>query len=609
MADKGGLTFLSKARILAQEIYDDSIAYLGTVYKSAGFVFRSSSPFGQILKVQSEISELIMFYLEDSVVEQNIETATNLVSIYGLAAFTGHNPTRQIAARGEIQFKFKPGKEGDFPGPYILLNNNTKLTCNNNNQTYTVTFNSDSIRVNKGDVDFINASIIQGEFESQTVIGTGLSMQSFNINVNDADQNEVRVFVNGVLWRKYDSLYDMPNGDTEGVIVRTGIGGGIDLFFGNGRFGKVPVLGAEIKVEYLKTVGRYGVLDTEAADVTFEWSDDGFDVLGEEVDLNEFLTVETVKSPKFGSDSEDPNFTKLIAPRASKSFVLGHPDNYEYFLSRYTTLSYINAYHTVDDEYLDDDNIIYLFLLPDIERKMTSDVDYFNMDVDDMVLTAEDQAALKTVINESGQQAANTEISFVDPVIKNYAITVVLRYYDTFEGNEDIIRDEIRSLLSEYFTNVKRRDRLPKSDLVAIIENVEGVDSVNVYFTSQENEEAIRNGYYVTELYKVVPTIPFLRSDEGPKKRFVFFKKEKIEKKVNLTEGENPNLGLDEFGDIKIGNNELPVIRGGWYDREGTYIEDVPTDGKPSSLSIYFKEMIRETPNVRAQNEKRKKLT
>ena len=46
----------------------------------------------------------------------------------------------------------------------------------------------------------------------------------------------------------------------------------------------------------------------------------------------------------------------------SNSFVLANPNNYIYYLSKYDFWSFIDAYNTKNDEYLDDDNIIYLFL-------------------------------------------------------------------------------------------------------------------------------------------------------------------------------------------------------------------------------------------------------
>ena len=240
-------------------------------------------------------------------------------------------------------------------------------------------FTGDYIRVEKDNVDFTYAEIVQGIFESQRVIGTGNSMQSFNINTPGlTDNNNVKVYVNSELWQVYDSLYDMAVG-TKGVIVRTGLAGGIDIFFGNGFFGQAPTLGSFIDVQYLVTAGSGGNISSSSEPVTFKFEDVGRDVNGEEVDLNDFLLIETSKNPTLGSDEESPDFTKLIAPLASKSFVLANPENYEHYLSRFNYFSYIDAFNETGDDYLDDDNIIYLYLIPDIQRKITTDSDYFTV--------------------------------------------------------------------------------------------------------------------------------------------------------------------------------------------------------------------------------------
>jgi hypothetical protein len=593
---KDNLKFLSKTRVLGEQIYDDAIIYLTNAYQSSKKIFTISSPFGQILKVMSNIGELIMYYITDATTENNIITANNLESIYGLAALTGHNPTRPISAIGEVRMKFKPGKQASFPGPYILVPNRLILRCQSNGIKYTMKFTGDYIRVEKNNVDFTYAGIVQGIFESQRVIGTGNALQSFNINTPGlVDNNNVRVYVNSELWQNYESLYDMGIG-TKGVIIKTGLAGGIDIFFGNGFFGQAPLLGSFIDVEYLVTAGSGGNISSNSEPVTFKFEDTGRNVNGEEVDLNEFLLIETSKNPTLGSDEEDPSFTKLIAPLASKSFVLANPENYEYFLSRFNYFSYIDAFNETGDDYLDDDNIIYLYLIPDIKKKVTTDSDYFTVDLEEFTLSADEKNMLVASINESGRQMTSTELQFVDPEIKRYAVNIVLR---TIEGYDiGVIRNEIRTKLNDYFLNVKRRDKIPKSDLIAIIEAIKGVDSVSVFFVSEENETAIRNGFYTKKTYKVSPTTPFLQEGEGNKKRYIFFNKELIETKINIAPGEDPNLGLDEFGDITIGLRDLAVIRGGWKDRDGVYYEPTPVEGKASSLSIYFNGTVPDSINI-----------
>lgn len=600
-------TFLSKIRITAEEIYQDAVSYLSDQYRRAQSTFTSSSPYGQILKVLSNLFEQNYFYLEDAQVENNPMTATNVESIYGNAVQAGHNPTRAISAIGEIRFKFKPGKESSFSGPYIIINDGTQLKCLNNGLTYTLKLSSDNIKINKNTVDFTNVVIIQGKYATQTVIGTGTKSQSYNINIkNQADHNNVKVFVNGVLWKNMESIYDMVGNNKRSVVVKTGISGGIDIFFGNGYFGEVPQAGALIEVQYIETDGSLGIVDTNPSQVGFQWIDTGVNVSGEDIDLNEFLITDTTIAPNLGADAEDPEFTKVIAPLASKSFALVGPPNYEYFLSRYNTFSYIDAYNTVNDDYLDDDNVTYLFILPDIARKMGGETDYFNLPISEFTLDKVEKNAILRAIKESGQQATSSEVQFVDPEIKKYAINVVLRYFDGYD--KDFIFDDIRSKLNDYFLNVKRRDKIPKSDIISLVEGIEGVDSVNVFFVSQENEEAIKKGYYIRKTYKIQPTTPFLQEGEGTKKRFIFFNKVLIQTRIRVKPGEDPNLGLDEFGDITLTHDQLPIIRGGWYDRNGTFYQEYPSKNQPSGLSVYFKEKIDNNLNTRVQTQNRKNL-
>jgi hypothetical protein len=286
----------------------------------------------------------------------------------------------------------------------------------------------------------------------------------------------------------------------------------------------------------------------------------------------------------------------MIAPLASKSFTLVHPENYKYFLSKYSYFSYIDAYNTVNDEYLDDDNLIYLFLVPDIKKKLTSNKDYFNLDETEFKLSEREKNFVYTVLNESGNEGMSSNVEIVDPNIKKYSINVILRYFEGFEKTQ--IATDIRSRLNDYFLSMKRTDKIPKSDLIRIIEEIEGIDSVNIFFLSEENETAIRNGYYIKKTTKITPTIPFLKSNEGGKKRFVFFDKQVIETKVNIPSGTDPNLGLDDFGDIELTRSDLVLIRGGWEDRKGTLIEDDVKIGKQAGLSIYFKDKIELLENM-----------
>lgn len=568
------MSFFSKTRIKATELFNDAFEYLQRTYDQSVEVFTPASPFGQILTVLANLGELIMFYIEAVATELNIARARNVESIYGLSRLTGHDPTRGVSARGIIGLRLNTTAISQISGSYVQIQNLTKLQISQNNLQYFLRFDSDFIKLEKSNPEFVNVELIQGELESQSFTGTGTDLQSYNITTKDAtDQNFIRVTVDGFQYEIVDSLYDM-DFEKKAVMVKTGINGGLSVFFGNKQFGYPPPLGSIIQVEYLKTRGSLGNLNGKTLDIKF--IDSGTDVFGNEVDLNEYLALNITRLPNFGSDSEDPDFTRLIAPYSSRSFVLANPNNYIYYLRKYNYFSFIDAYNTKDDMYINDDNIIYLFLIPDIQKKLTTDKDYFDVAEEEFTLTPDEKQQVLDILNESGRQVVTAEVRINDPIIKRYILNIVVRYFDNVD--KDIIRNNVRSALNQYFLNVNRRDRIPRSDLISIIEGVEGIDSVNVFYISEDNENAIRQGYYEVPVYGTDPA-----TDQ----------KTLIEmKQIVLAEGEDPQLGLDEFGDIIIGSDELAIIRGGWYDRNNNFYEDVPNPNAMSSLNIFFKEAI-----------------
>jgi len=568
------MSFFSKTRIKATELFFDAFQYLQRQYDQAGEVFTPASPFGQILTVVANLGELILFYIEAVATELNISRARNIESIYGLSRLTGHDPSRGISSQGVIGLRLNTSAATLVEGDYVQILNYAPCEIGQNSLMYFIKFDSDYIRLEKTTRQFVNVELIQGELEDQTFTGTGTALQSYNLTTKEpTDQYMVDVHVDGKLWKKVDSLYDMNNGE-EAVMVKTSVNGGLTIFFGNNQFGQPPALGSIIKVTYVKTRGSAGNIGGKNLDIKFV--EPGTDPTGEDVDLNEVLSLNIVRNPMFGSDSEDPQFTRLIAPYQSNSFVLANPNNYIYYLSKYDFFSFIDAYNTKDDQYLDDDNIIYLFLIPNIAKKITSDKDYFSVPVEEFSMTAGEKEMVYEILNESGRQVVTAEVRINDPVIKRYALNIVLRYVEGFDKDE--IHASIREQLSEYFIYINRRDRIPRSDIISIIENVNGVDSVNVFFVSEENEKAISEGFYEVPVYGTDP---------------VTDQKVLIEsKKVKLKVDEDPQLGLDEFGDIVIGPEDLAIIRGGWEDRNGTFYEVIPNKNAVSSLNIFFKGTI-----------------
>jgi len=587
---------IDKSRLFDGQLKEQIELYLIKEYEKRDLNFSPSSPYGQIIDVLNELNKLQYFYLEDSLNERNLLTAFKENSILGLSRLTGHNPSRPVSAKGELTLKIKPGMANEIPGANIQIQNYSKILCKNNQKNYLIILDSDSVFIPKTSSKLFKFQVVEGELNTSDFIGDGTDLQSFNIPTRFAqiENDIITVLVNGQEFKNFESLYDMKKNE-RGVIIKTGINGGVDIYFGNKDYGYIPDSGEKIQVEWIASNGSGGNIGESSSSILLEFVDEVSDGFGGELDLNEIFDISVSKKITMGADAEDKELTRFLLNKNSRGLVLANPTNYTAFLSKYNQFSFIDAFNTFGDEYLDDDNIVYLFLLPDITRKVQSNSDYFSTDISNFYLTEEDKDAVYDVINKSGRQLISTELEIIDPVITKYALNVFIRVFDDIIS-EDTIKAEITNAIGEYFLSIKRRDKIPRSDIIKIIEEIDGIDSVYVDFISKTNEEAIFNGYYfkkidynntdatsaLIEAVRENNDVPNLNASNSIE----------TNEKIILKPGENPNLGLDEFGDITIGNKELPIIRGGFTDRNGVIYSDGINGTNLSALNIVIRESI-----------------
>jgi hypothetical protein len=548
-----------KNNILIRGLLNTTYNFLQKTYNQSRNVFTTASAWGQILFVLENLSQLILYFIEDSITELNIYEATRDYSVRSLARIAGYDPARAMSAQGEVAVSWNL-KSADVGGGAVIIQENTRIQCEQNGLAYTLMINGPRVKVALTRGTAFKFKTTQGAFSTTTFTGTGNALQSFNVPVKGGiflDQFNVKVSINDNKWKQYSSLYDIPL-EGQGYLVMSGINEGIDIYFGNSNFGKVPPPGSFIKVEYLQTSGSLGNLrSTATSKITYRFLDQGTDLFGKEVNLNDYLQIVNTVDPSFGADEEPIAITRLAAPKTSRAFVFANAANYEIYLQKFNIFSQIEAFSTFDDEYLDDDNVVYLYLVPDVTIGLTSNEDYFSIPLSSFLLTSAQKLAILNLLEDSGSMIAMTVVKIIEPRISRYVGNAIIT---TFEGfDPEIIKDKIQEMVSTYFINLKRRDKIPRSDMIALIESVPGVDSVSFYFVGQENE-----AYHAT-----IDALPNTSVSEL-----------------------NTNIGFDEFGDIIIGRGELVVIRGGWNDRYGSFYEVGIVPGKPSALNISIKGIV-----------------
>lgn len=541
----GNYKILRSLNALVENILVDTVQYLTSRFNQSKSVFTASSPFGQMLIVVENLTQLIFYYIEDSITELNINEATRLTSIYSLATLAGHNPSRSMSAIGEISLSIKNNLD-DIPADLVIIPNLTRLKCENNGLDYVIELPQDEIKFSLlGKDNGLRMVLRQGILETQKVVATGVPFESFSISSPQnffIDNFFVNVYVNGEKWTAYRSILDIPKGE-KGYVTKTGITNGLDLFFGNYSYGRSLAKGSEVTVEYIVNEGPAGNIRTNDPDkIKMSFQDTGFTLVGNEIELSEYIDIKITQSPFFGTNPENSQLTRLIAPYASKSFALVNPDHYEVVLKRLKLFSLVNVYLNEEDS-----RILNLFLIPDIKKAFSDSQDYFGADLNRFVMDRYQKEQLLRYLEKSGSKLISTEPIIIDPIIKRYVINLTIVAFD--DVSTDIIKNDIQTRIADYFIQNTRRNRIPKSDLIKLIEEVNGVDSVAITILSEDYEKA------------------------------------------KISNPNAPLVGIDKFNDIVINNQELPIIRGGFTDRYGNEYAEGLSDDSLGAINIQISEI------------------
>jgi len=580
--------------------------WLKETYNKSNKLFSHASPHGIILHIQKILFSNNILYLKNSLNQIDIRTSTNKNFIINQSIISGHNPSRAISASGTINIKLKNGVKysNEIKGGKLIFQHDTLLRNKTNQLYYTIStgkFIKNIFNINTH--TNIVFSIKQGKYEEQSYTGTGDKNMSISVIIDrtkNIDNFDFSIYYNGQSLKIVDSLYDMlPN--EMSCYTKTGFNGGLDIFFGTGSYGFIPEIGSIITVKYLITDGYKGnILNNIINDFTF--IDNVYDSDGQSVNMDKLFDILIQDDINFGVDGESVNHIKSILPNVSRNFVLASPEQFIYHLKRLNIFSKVNAFNLLDennfnnnkyiDKFINDtfgntlnseiikdkmikyfptiySNQIYLYLIPKIKNYLINDYNYFNIPFDVFYLDDNEKKKVLDYLKTLGTLSLTTNVIIIQPIISLYIINIYIRRYRT--DIQDNIKNQIIDIISDYFINNERFDRIIKSDIIKEIKNnILSIDSVNIEFVSKKNEDYHRNG----KLTNIDNNINIIKNRKKYKK---------------LPYDENTVLGIDPVqGDIIVNNDELPVLRGGWYDRNGVYYNDDPSTNGLSSINIIW---------------------
>ena len=526
--------FLKNDRVISNKLLDDSVNYLVKKYKQSREMFSFSTAYGQIQLVLHNLTQVNLFYNQDSITQLNFDTANRKSSIYGNSRLAGHNPYRGKSATGEVSLSLKQSGLSQINGQIIYLPNYTRIKCQNNQLEYIINLgiNNDDITLDLKNLDKTRLVINEGKLDYQLFQGDGKDLQSVVVNVPKGsmiDNDFLIVTVSNNIFKTYDSFYDIPFG-VAGCLAKTSFSNGIDVFFFTETNSVIPKLGEQIRVDYLTTNGSIGnIYDTTG--LSFNFIDTGIDINGNEVNLDSLFDIKVELPPDFGSDSENPEMTKLLSTFTPRNIILHDEQSIKYFFMKMNYFSNVRIVKNITDV----SNVFDSYLYPNVKNRLVSNEDYFSIDNSKFLLSTIEKTRLLNSIEASGNKSSNIDINIVDPKEKKFAVVVICDVFEKINGNvtksTDVIRN-IRIVLSDYMLNNNRMNIVPNSDIITKIDNISAIDKVKIVFIPEDQTM------------------------------------------------------LDNMGNISLKDTEIAVMRGGFIVNGLTYFDEFNPNGHMGAVNI-----------------------
>jgi len=544
-------------------------SYLRTEYSKSGVVYSNASPFGQVLSVVENLYQLSILYLKNSIKQFDMldPLAVNARAIRNAAIYAGHIPARAVSATGTLKFTIKTSVDiqKEVPGSRLTMVNRSAIKNKTNGLEYSVNIGTDQVTYQVSTNTQFFVSIIQGKWETKNFTSSGEQNQTFQVKIRGKKEVEnfnYEVLVNGEYWSVKKHLYDLLP-DEYACVIRTGFEGGIDVIFGNSGFGAIPQIGSLIEIKYLVTDGSNGSIFRRTLN---DWTfiDQPLDSNGNSLDLTNLFDIAIYNDINFGADSETLQFTKNVLPIVSNNFVLGLPQQYAYQIKKLGVFSHVNAYERY--------GTIFIVATPNIKLFKSQNSTYFDINVAAFDLDDYEKSKIDRYLRTGGNIQLTRKYKITSPKLSYYIMNVFIMTYS--DAKDDSVDSQIYEKISEYFLNLNRIDRIPKSDLIQTLSSIGDIHSVDVSFMSRKNEEYHKQA---------------LLDDLNRRNAFAAQDAAQVTRPMP-TYNPNTSLGLDNIlGDIVFEASEIPIIRGGWYDRSNFFYSDDLKESGLKSVNIIRK--------------------
>lgn len=454
-------TGAAKIDTLASNIEDSLVNY----FSNTKYLYSRTNIYGQILSIVKDIANLLFFYHDTAVTENNVLTAQKEVSVRHFAELSGYQPTRVESAKGVVRMEMMPTFFTKFGTP-IYIRRYATLSNTENTVQYLVDIKEDQ-KIIDSTSQTVYLPLIQGIVKTAKFTADGTKL--FVCQLSDTDPIEVshmRVYVDGILWEKVDSLLDLTH-NMKGYFIKTGFLSQYEIVFGNGSNGNIPPKGSSISIEYFTSFGSAGNFDPNIFP-EFTFQSGVFDASGNSIDVKEQCKIYKESGFVLGTDGDSVDSLRKVVGYNSRGLILVDSRSFEAYLSKYSFLSKIKVW-------TEDANrrINHILLLPNLYERLDSAEDYFNVPESQFKLS--DDVKENIIQNLIGveQTYLTTELVWEEPVFLKYSLLIYLEPNVPFTDVKDIysqIRNEmVDTFVASSFSRMNESQSIAKSCIFEMI--------------------------------------------------------------------------------------------------------------------------------------------
>jgi len=295
-----------------------------------------------LVEVFAAIADMLGFYLDSNALEAFLPTVRQPENVYRLTELIGYRIREVTSAKARVQFTLAaPLTEEVFIPVGTELG--TVVSGGIGQDTMFRTIEKTTIPIGETVSETVNT--VQGVPYSETFVGDGNAGQYSELSQISVDISTIRIMSGDVLWTQQDSFLYSESEDRD-FVVKVDYLGVVRVYYGDGKYGKVPGVGEMLTVSYLRSSGEAGNVGVNSIRVIASNI--------KTIDTNTVISNITVTNPDSaagGSGKQSLEHVKVNAP-GSLSALYRPLTKYDYnaLLARLGGIAHVNVWGEQEED-------------------------------------------------------------------------------------------------------------------------------------------------------------------------------------------------------------------------------------------------------------------